>query len=56
MNLLSIILCNNVIVISRQTIYGTYLNENFFLIKINKPPPNNFNNEEIIVIQILVEE
>ena len=39
-----------------EIIYGTYLNENFFLIKINKPPPNNFNNEEIIVIQILVEE
>ena len=57
MNLLSIIHSNNVIVMSRQTIYGTYLNENFYLIKINKPHPKNFNkkinNITIILISIL---
>ena len=41
-------LSNNVIDISRQTIYGTYLNENFYLIKINKPPPKTYNNANSI--------
>ena len=60
MNLFSIILSINVIDISRQTIYGTYLNENFYLIKINKPHPKNFNkkinNITIIYISISFED
>ena len=48
MTLFSIIFSINIIDISRQTIYGTYLNENFYLIKINKPHPKNFNNVSII--------
>ena len=50
MNLLSIIHSNNVIVMSRQTIYGTYLNENFYLIKINDPLPKIYNNVLIIML------
>ena len=49
MTLFSIILSINVIDISWQTIYGTYLKENFYLIKINKPPPVKYNNVIIIL-------
>ena len=44
MTLFGIISSINVIDISRQTIYGTYRNEKFFLIKINKPPPKINNS------------
>ena len=56
MILLGIILSINVIDISWQTIYGTYLNENFYLIKIHKQTPKIFNNEKIIVFSISFEE
>ena len=56
MTLFGIKVSINVIDKSVEIIYGTYLNENFFLIKINKPPPNNFNNVQIIVISISVQE
>ena len=36
------------ITISWQRIYGAYLNENFYRIKINKPPPKKIYNAEII--------
>ena len=39
-----IILSINVIYISRIIINGTYLNGNFYLIKINMPHPKNYNN------------
>ena len=48
MTLFRIMLSINVIDISRQTIYGTYLNENFCLIKINKPYPKINNDTSII--------
>ena len=48
MKLFGIILSINVIDISRQTIYGAYLNENFYLIKINKPPPKKYYNAATI--------
>ena len=38
----------NGIEIIGQIIYDTYLNENFYLIKINKPPPNKYINIAII--------
>ena len=49
MTLFGIILSINVIDISWQTIYGTYLKGNFYLIKINKPPPKIFNNVNIML-------
>ena len=52
MTLFGIKLSINVIDISRQTIYGTYLNENFCLIKINKPPPKIYNDVSIIFLSI----
>ena len=52
MKLFGIILNINVIDISRQTIYGTYRNENFYLIKINKPHPKIYNNGRIILSSI----
>ena len=55
MNLFSIILSINVIDISRQTIYGTYLNENFYLIKINEPLPKVNNNIFMIKLSISFE-
>ena len=30
-------------------IYDTYLNENFYLIKINNPPPKIYGTTEIII-------
>ena len=42
--------------ISLQTIYGTYLNENFYLIKINKPLPKINNNEFMINLSISFED
>ena len=56
MTLLGNILSINDIDISWQTIYGTYRNENFYLIKINKLTPKIFNNEKIIVFSISFEE
>ena len=44
------ILIINVIDISWQTIYGAYLNDNFYLIKINEPHPKIFNNGKIIFL------
>ena len=44
----------NVIDISRQTIYGTYLNENFYLIKINKPHPKIDDDVSINMHSILL--
>ena len=44
---LDIILSINVVEISMQIIYGTNLNENFYLIKINNPPPKKCDNIEI---------
>jgi len=38
----------NGIEIIGQIIYDTYLNENFYRIKINKAPPNKYINIEII--------
>ena len=32
--------------------YDTYLNENFYLIKINNPPPKIYDSAEIIMISI----
>ena len=55
MTLFGIMLSINVIDISRQTIYGTYLNENFCLIKINKPPPKIYNDVSIIKLSISFE-
>ena len=37
------------ITISWQIIYGAYLNENFYLIKINNPPPKIYDSTEIIM-------
>ena len=56
MTLFRIMLSINVIDISRQTIYGTYLNENFCLIKINKPPPKIYNDASIIKLSISFED
>ena len=46
--ILGIILSINVIYKSRIIIYGTYLNGNFYQIKINKPHPKNYNNLPIM--------
>ena len=40
------------ITISWQIIYGAYLNENFYLLKINKPPPKIYNDTAIINFSI----
>ena len=41
--------------ISLQTIYGTYLNENFYLIKINIPhPKKKHNNKSITVLEFII--
>ena len=48
MILFGIILNINVIDISWQTIHGTYRKGNFYLIKINKPPPEKYNNVKIM--------
>ena len=56
MTLFGIIFSINVIDKSRQTIYGTYLNENFCLIKINKPPPKINNDASIIKLSISFED
>ena len=48
MTLFGIMLSINDINISWQIIYGTYLNENFYLIKINIPPPKSYNNLPIM--------
>ena len=55
MNLSAIILSIYVIDIIRQTIYGTYLNENFYLIKINKPHPKIDDDVSINMHSILFE-
>ena len=52
MTLFGDILSINVINISWQTIYGAYLNENFYLIKINEPHPKIINNGKIIFFSI----
>ena len=46
---MDIILSINVKKISGQIIYDTNLNENFYLIKINNPPPKRCNNVEIMI-------
>ena len=46
--ILSIILSINVIYKSWIIIYGTYLNGNFYLIKINMPHPKKYNNIPIM--------
>ena len=56
MTLFGIMLRNNVIDISRQTIYGTYLNENFYLIYINKPPPKIHNDVSMKKVSISFED
>ena len=48
MILFGIILNINVIDISWQTIYGAYRKGNFYLIIINKPPPEKYNNVKIM--------
>ena len=56
MTLFGIMLSINDINISWQIIYGAYLNENFYLIKINKPPPKLYDDTTIIMFSISVEE
>ena len=56
MTLFSIIVSINVIDKSVEIIYGAYLNENFYLIKINKPPPKLYDDTTIIMFSISVEE
>ena len=46
---MDIILSINVKKIRGQIIYDTNLNENFYLIKINNPPPKRCNNVEIMI-------
>ena len=48
MTLFVIILRINYIDIIWQTIYGSYRKGNFYLIKINKPPPEKYNNVKIM--------
>ena len=56
MTLFDIIFSINAIDKSRQAIYGTYLYENFCLIKINKPPPKKYNDASIIKLLISFED
>jgi len=46
---IGIILSINVIYKSRIIIYGTYLNGNFYLIKINIPHPKKYNITLIMI-------